>query len=389
MISIYTIVVTVYWIVLSFYLIINGNKIKYLSSIQITKNYNPSVVIIIPVRNEEENLKEALISVCNLDYNNYKILIINDRSTDKSSEILNELAAEYEKIKVINIDILPQGWLGKNHALYTGYKLSHEEYLLFTDADVVYKKDVLAKAMSFTVKNNLDHLTILPGITSPSSLLKSVLTTFIIMLTAMQRPWAAKIKTSKASMGVGAFNLVKRKAYERAGTHNAIAMRPDDDLKLAAIMKATGSNADVLYGQNELQVEWYKSIKEFIDGLMKNAFSGFNYNIFLAAGGVIGTLIFFVLPLPIVLIFGNTWQRLLILYMCMFQIILYWTMPGSKGKWWYGFTNIYSGLIMAYIMLKSAFVTIKNGGIYWRDTFYSLKELRKNGAKKLHQKREP
>ncbi len=361
----------------SAFLLFNYQRQQNKNFIPITENHGASVAIIIPVRNEEENLKEALISVCNLDYSNYKIVIVNDRSTDKSEEILNELQSVYAKIKVVTIDTLPAGWLGKNHALFTGFNLSNEEYLLFTDADVLYKKEVLAKAISYCIKNNLDHLTILPEITSPSSILKSVLTTFIIMLTAVQRPWAAKIKSSKASMGVGAFNLVKRETYVRAGTHKAIAMRPDDDLKLAAIIKAAGGAADVLYGQNDLQVEWYKSTKEFINGLMKNMFSGFNYNVLKVIGGVAGTLLFFVIPLPVIEIFGNTWERVFGIYMLLFQVVLYWKMPGSKGKWWYGLMSVYGGLIMFYVMVKSSFLTIRNGGIYWRETFYPLKELRK------------
>ncbi len=362
--------------VLTFYLIINGRKIKYLSSIQIIESKTPSVVIIIAVRNEEEDIEKALTSVCKLEYQNYRILIMNDRSTDRTAEILAKMQKHYP-IEVINIITLPSGWLGKNNALYTGFKSSGEEYLLFTDADVLFKKDVLAKAMSFALKNDLDHLTILPEIISSSSILKSVLSTFIIMLTALQRPWAAKIKTSKASMGVGAFNLIKRKAYLLSGTHQIIAMRPDDDLQLAAIIKASGGTADVLYGTNEILVEWYKTLKEFINGLMKNAFSGFDYNLLKVIGGVLGTLLFFVLPLPLILIFGNTWQRVMVMIMLLFQVLLFWKMPGSKGKWWYGFTAIYSGAIMIYIFTKAAFTNIVNGGIYWRETFYSLTELRK------------
>ena len=377
LLEIYTIVAVLYWVVLALYLCINGRKIKYLSTIKIDANKTPSVVIIIAVRNEEDKLKEALTSLCKLNYSNYRILVVNDRSTDSTGKILGELQTEYDKFSVINIDKLPEGWLGKNHALHSGYKLSKEEYLLFTDADVVFQKDVLSKAISFSLTNNLDHLTILPEIISSSPILKSVVTTFIIMLTALQRPWAAKIKTSKASMGVGAFNLVKRQAYIRAGTHKAFAMRPDDDLKLAAYMKASGGTADVLYGQNELRVEWYKSIRQLINGLMKNTFSGFDYNVLKVIGGVAGTLLFFVFPLPVILIFGNSWQRMLVAYMFLFQLVLYWKLPGSKGQWWYAFMSMYGGIIIAYIMTKSAIITIRNGGIYWRETFYPLTALRR------------
>ncbi len=375
----YSIIVFIYWAFLTMYLIVNGRKISYLSSVKtFADDPAPPLVIIIAVRNEEYALKEALISVCNLDYVNYRVLVINDRSTDNTGKILLELQAKYEKLSVINIAVLPAGWLGKNYALYTGAMCSTEEYLLFTDADVVYNKDVLSRAMHYCLKNELDHLTILPGIISPSSRLGSVIMTFVIMLTAVQRPWAAKIKTSKTSMGVGAFNLVKREVYERAGTHKAIAMRPDDDLKLAASIKGAGGTADVLYGRDEIEVEWYASVKEFINGLMKNIFSGFKYNVVLAAGGVLGTLLFFVLPIPLVLLFGNNIARLLVLCVLLFQVILYANMPGSNGKWWYGFLSIYAGIIIMYIIVKATVANLYQGGIYWRDTFYSLKELRKN-----------
>ncbi len=379
LLTIFSILVLLYWAFLTPWLIINGRKIMHLSSITASVNERAHpVVIIIAVRNEESALREALTSVCNLDYSNYKVLVINDRSTDNTGNILSEMQAQYNHLSVINVETLPAGWLGKNHALYTGSKSSHEEYILFTDADVVYHKDVLNKAMQYCVKNDLDHLTILPGIVSPLSTLNSVVMTFVIMLTALQRPWAAKIKKSKASMGVGAFNLVKREMYERAGTHKAIAMRPDDDLRLAASIKAAGGKADVLYGRGEIEVEWYTSVKEFINGLMKNIYSGFKYNALLAAGGALGTLLFFVLPIPLVLVFGNNAARILVICMFLFQLILYGSMPGSNGKWWYAFLSSYAGTVMVYIIIKATITNLYNGGIYWRDTFYSLKELRKN-----------
>lgn len=376
--SIYSILVFIYWGFLTSWLIINGRKIKYLSSVAAGgKEIPPGVLIVIAVKNEENTLREALTSVCNLSYHNYKVLVINDRSTDSSGKILNELQAKYNHLSVININTLPPGWLGKNHALYTGYRSSDEEYLLFTDADVLFNKDVLPRAMNYCLINNLEHLTILPGIVSKSGTLRSVILTFIFMLTALKRPWAAKIKTSKASMGVGAFNLVAREAYVRAGTHAAIAMRPDDDLQLAAHIKAAGGASDVLYGMEELQVEWYAGVKEFVNGLMKNAFCGFDYNIFKAAAGVAGVLLFFVLPLPVVLIFGNCLQRILVGCTFVCQAMLYGMMPGSKGKWWYACLSSYAGAVIAYVMAKAVVITLYNGGVYWRDTFYSLTELRK------------
>jgi glycosyltransferase involved in cell wall biosynthesis len=379
LLTIYSILIFFYWAFLLIWLIVNGRKIIYLSSIKIPLiDSTPSVVIVIAVRNEAYALREALTSVCNLDYKNYKVVVVNDRSTDGSGEILSELATKFQRLKIINIETLPAGWLGKNHALFTGAAFSNEEYILFTDADVLYNKNALNKAMHYCLKNNLDHLAILPGMISPSAALTSVLMTFVIILTAVQRPWAARKKTSKTSMGVGAFNLVKRSIYEKTGTHKSIAMRPDDDLKLAAAIKDAGGAADVLYGQDEIQLEWYASVKEFINGLMKNIFSGFKYNIVLAAAGALGTLFFFVLPLPLILVLGNCQERILGICILIFQILLYGNMPGAKGKWWYGLMIIYSGIVITYIIARATIINTYDGGIYWRDTFYSLDELKKN-----------
>ena len=376
---IYSIIVLLYWVALSGYLLYNGQKIKYLFTIADLKmDSSPSVIIIIAMRNEEKTIRDALSTVCKLNYPNYKVLVVNDRSTDRSYEIIKEFQQANTKIQILNIQTLPPGWLGKNHALYSGYQNSSEEYLLFTDADVLYMPDVLSKAMQYVQQNHLDHLTILPGIISDNSILKSILSTFVIMLSAWQRPWAAKDKTSKASMGVGAFNLVKRTAYEKSGTHKSISMRPDDDLKLAEQLKKAGASADVLYGIGEIELEWYATVKEFINGLMKNSFSGLDYSIMKMIGAVSGILVFFVLPIPGILIFGTNTERVLIALMFCFQLTLYKNMQGTAGKGWYALMSIYAGLILCYIMIRAAFITSLKGGIVWRDTFYSLKELKGN-----------
>ena len=375
--TIYSLIVCCYWMFLAVWLLINARRIKYVSAIPSDIINLPSVRIIIAARNEESALAEALNSVRNLDYSNYKITVINDRSTDGTGKILSAFTHNSDNLTAINIETLPAGWIGKNHALYVGASAATEEYLLFSDADVIYQKDVLKRAIDYCLEHQLDHLAIFPGIISTSAALNSVVMTFVIMLTAVQRPWAARNKKSKTSMGVGAFNLVTREMYLKAGTHSAIAMRPDDDLKLASLIKKAGGKGDVLYGGDSLKVEWYSSVKEFVNGLMKNLYSGFKYNPLLAVAGLLGTLLFFVLPVPLVLIFGNYIAKIFLVMTVLFQAILYETLPGARGKWSYAFLTTYAGIIIGYVIIKSTFLTLRNKGIHWRGTFYSLEELRR------------
>jgi len=367
----YGIVMCVGWIILLTYLLVNLAKIKQLKDQPIATT-EPYLAIIIAVRNEEEDVEKALQSVCNINYQNHRIIVINDRSTDRTGEILSRF--NHPKLSVITIDNLPLGWLGKNNALYQGYKNSDEEWLLFTDADVEFHPDAISRAFGYVEKHSLDHLSILPDVQSRSTLLNSVLATFTAMLLLAVRPWDARNPKRTGSIGVGAFNLVKRSAYEKASTHERIRLRPDDDLKLGQNIKNARLRQDALSGTGLVSLEWYKNLGQFVRGLEKNAFAVVNYNFFRTIFDVLSCLITVALPLPLMLIFGDTNVRLMACLMLTGQFIYTSTIP--PNKWWYALMIPFGGFLMAFIVLRSAVVTLKQGGIYWRNSFYSLAMLR-------------
>jgi glycosyltransferase involved in cell wall biosynthesis len=358
--------------------LINTRKINYLKSVVVTHPVpEPSLAVIIAVRNEEEDVQEALESMCRLNYRNYRLIVINDRSTDSTPEILTHFEKQYSHVTVIHVDTLPEGWLGKNHALYTGYKVSDEKWMLFTDADIRYTPDTVNKAIQYCINKNLDHLTVLPEVNSRSTFFNSIMDTFKIMLNVKLKPWEAPDPKSKSYFGVGAFNLVKRSAYEVAGTHQRIALRPDDDLKLGQAIKFSGFKQEAVFGDGLLKLEWYTSVKAFIQGLMKNTFSTVDYHFGKIIISCIATFLFFVLPLPLLLLAGGTTERLMAGVILLFQILLFVLGRGMRGVWWYALMVPVASSIMIYIMWKSATLTLKQGGIYWRDSFYPLHDLKK------------
>jgi cellulose synthase/poly-beta-1,6-N-acetylglucosamine synthase-like glycosyltransferase len=370
----YSLLITLAWAGTITYLLINGKKIGYLN-LQPAVDIEPAVAIIIAVRNEEADLEKALQSVCNLNYANYRIVVLNDRSTDGTAAILETFTGKYSQLTVTHITTLPHGWLGKNHALYQGYLNSTEEWMLFTDADVEFHPDTLSKAAGYVTQNKLDHLCILPEVVSRSEFLNSILGTFTMLFMLQFRPWAAINPKSKASIGIGAFNLVRRTAYEKAGTHNLIKLRPDDDLKLGHMIKAAGLRQEVLAGKGYVGLEWYRNVNQFINGLMKNSFAVAEYNVGKTIGGIIGILVLITLPVPLMLIFGDTTERLMSLAILIFQAV-FMASPVLPNKWWHAVMIPFAGFLMAYISAKSAFITLKQGGIYWRDSFYSLDMLK-------------
>jgi len=360
-------------IALNIYLLLGYRTIKQLSSQPIIEN-EPTVAVIIAVRNEEDDLEKALQSVCNLNYKNYRIVVVNDRSTDRTAEILEGFKIRYPQLAVVTITSLPDGWLGKNNALYQGYLNSTEEWMLFTDADIVFHPDSLGRAMSYAVGQQLDHLPIFPEMVSRSAVLNSVLATFSIMLMIHLKPWDAKKPKSKAFAGIGAFNLVRRSAYEKMGTHARIKLRPDDDLQLGLQMKSAGLRQDVLAAKGYICLEWYTSLSAFGNGLLKNSFAMADYQLSKAIGDVIVILVSVALPMPVMFIFGSTVIRLMACAMLLFHVIYMVVVP--PNKWWYALMIPFAGFFMAYIFLKAVILTTRQGGIYWRDSFYPLKMLR-------------
>lgn len=343
--------------------------------LQAAAEVEPSVAIIIAVRNEEADLEKALQSVCKLNYANYRIVVLNDRSTDGTAAILETFTGKYQNLSVTHITELPYGWLGKNHALYQGYLNSTEEWLLFTDADVEFHPDALSKAVGYATRNRIDHLCILPEVISRSEMLNAMLGTFTMLFTLQFRPWASSNPKSKASIGIGAFNLVRREAYEQAGTHQQIKLRPDDDLKLGQMIKAAGLKQHVLIGKGYIGLEWYHNVQQFVNGLMKNSFAVADYSVLKTIGGIILILILIALPVPLMLLFGTKTEQGMACLILIFQSI-YMTSPVLPNKWWHALMIPFAGLLMAYISARSAFITLKQGGIYWRDSFYSLDMLK-------------
>jgi cellulose synthase/poly-beta-1,6-N-acetylglucosamine synthase-like glycosyltransferase len=122
---------------------------------------NPPVSIIVPARNEQDDIAQTLTQLLALDYDNYEVIAVNDRSTDRTGEIMDRVAAG-EKLKIIHITELPSGWMGKTHAMWTAGKQASGDWLLFTDADVLFKPDSVRRALAYAESEHADHVVLFP-----------------------------------------------------------------------------------------------------------------------------------------------------------------------------------------------------------------------------------
>ena len=356
-----------------------GNRtIKFLKDVARLVSINPPrVSVIIAARNEEREIEVALQSVLTQNYDNLEVLVVNDRSTDLTPLILAQMAKEYPELRIINITELPARWLGKNHALYTAARQATGKLLLFTDADVVMNHDTVSKAVHYLLDQRLDHLTCLPAQTSPSLPLRIFIATFGFFFALYARPWRVT-RPNRWHIGIGAFQLIRTEFYHRIGGHLPIALRPDDDMKLGKLIKQHGGRQEMLWGKGVMSVAWYHSVKELIEGMMKNAFAGVRYNFFLVLFSTITLFSFMVFPF--LAVFLTTGKTLLLNAMTIVAMMLiFWDSARFLGlRRWYMIGFPLATLLFIYILWKSALKAIFSGGIDWRGTRYSLKELRSN-----------
>jgi len=200
-------------------------------------------------------LEHALRSLLALTYPNKEIIVVNDRSTDNTGPILDHMANEHASLRILHVKELPAGWLGKNHAHYVGAQLAKGDVLLFTDADIVMAPSSLSRAINYFEANRLNHLAILPRVITLGGALSTVIVGFQFFFNLVTRGWKVRDPKSWAFVGIGAFNMIRRSAYEIIGTHRAIAMRPDDDMRLGQRVKQKDLRSDFLFGVKMLHVE--------------------------------------------------------------------------------------------------------------------------------------
>jgi cellulose synthase/poly-beta-1,6-N-acetylglucosamine synthase-like glycosyltransferase len=338
----------------------------------------PKISLIAPARNEERNIEVAMRSLLAIDYPNLQITVINDRSTDRTGEILQRLAAEDARLNVVEVTVLPPGWLGKNHAMHLGAARSDGEWLLFADADIVFEPTTLRRAIGYVQQHKLDHLSAYPDARLPHWLLNAFIVTFAMMFTVFVRPWQVRNPKSRAYIGIGAFNLVRAEAYRAVGGHEPIRMRPDDDLKLGHLLKKNGYRSDVVNGLGCVIVEWYSTLGELIRGFEKNSAAPVDYN----AAIVLAACVFlFVTNLwPFVAVF-ITWGWPQLLYgLTILTLLTAATLTAAdiRHPLWSALVFPWAVTIFFYINVRGIFLLYYRGGIQWRDTFYSLAELKAN-----------
>jgi hypothetical protein len=343
----------------------------------------PRISLLFAARDEEEKLPVALATLATLDYPNLETIAVDDRSKDATGRILDDFSAAHSNFRVVHIQELPAGWLGKPHALQRAFEASTGEYLLFTDADVRFKADSLRRAIALARAKRLDHLTLFGDVEMHGFWETVLLTFFGLAFHIATDPYRVSNPNSRAYVGIGAFQLMRRDAYVAMGTHQRLAMEVVDDMKLGKLAKQAGLRSCVGVAQDFVTVRWHAGAGNLIRGVTKNFFAAFGYNAAFAGFAVVMMVLLNVGPFVGVLV-GHGWVRVFcgigVVVALSFHVGVDVVMRVSPL---YALTHPLGAILFSYMVVRSIVVTLWQGGVTWRETFYPLEELKKGAAQKL------
>ena len=344
----------------------------------------PVLSVIVPARNEAAGIAATLRSLLAAEGVELQILAVNDRSSDQTDPIMESLVeslvgeggAPDKTLQILHVTELPPGWLGKTHAMALAAQHATGEWLLFTDGDVLFRPDALRRALRYATSSGADHLVLLPTI-----LLRSwgerMLIAFLQVLSIWAlRPWrVADPQARRDSIGVGAFNLIRREVYDALGGWEALRMEVLEDLALGRRVKARGFAQRVVLGLDLVGVRWARGAFGVVDNLTKNLFALFGFRPELLLGFVCGLAIFTLFPLAACVVGRALWWPTGLMLIALF---LAYQQMGRYQHFSAAQMPMYpvAAVLLLYALLRSMCLALWRGGVSWRGTFYSLRELR-------------
>lgn len=336
----------------------------------------PFVSVVVPARNEEEEIEHCLHSLLSMDYPALEIITVDDDSSDQTGSIMERLAKQDKRLKVLHLKELPEGWLGKTHAMFKGTQLAKGEFILFTDGDVFFEAETLRLAIRYMLHNKFDNINLYPQPIRSNYWGNAMTDFFVMMYLVWSNVKQISNPSSKAYGGMGQFILVRKTAYEKAGGLKAIRMRIVEDFALARLLKHSGAPQDMLLGNDLLRFTWGRGLKGFMNIVKKNAFAAHGYSF----GRLFSITSNFILKaiLPYAMLFILRDARILgyALSVLIIHSLLGYVGFRFKSGWKVSLVFPFCVVLFLWAWWQSAVITIAQGGVRWRERFFSLEMLR-------------
>jgi chlorobactene glucosyltransferase len=232
----------------------------------------PKVSIIIPARDEERNIERCLRSLLAQDHRDIEILVINDNSSDRTTEIVERMAAEDGRIRLYSATEPPRECTGKCNALIEGVRQGNPagEWLLFTDADTRHHPKSLSSALRTALEKKVDLLTLIPHLEARSFWERLMQPTVAALIALFKQPEQINDPDNPEVFANGQFILVRREAYQSCGGHQAISGKVLDDTELARTVVQSGCRMHIALARELFSTRMYTSFKALLAGWTKN-----------------------------------------------------------------------------------------------------------------------
>lgn len=332
----------------------------------------PSLSVVIPARDEVDTLGPGLTSLLESRYPGLEVILVNDRSTDGTAELMSRFAEEEPRVRVVHVETLPEGWLGKLHALHRGTEAARGELLLFADADIHYSPEALARAATWMQSERLDHVTLIPHMRSASLLAEAVTGHFGAIFLWVFRPSRVNRGVPGAFVGIGAFNMVRRSTFAATPGWEWLRLEVADDVGLGFLLHRHGAKSRIGLGSQDIAVAWYDSVADMVRGLEKNLYIvGAGAQAGRAAVAVAGLLVPW--GALVTAAIAGSLELVGVAAACAVSAGMYATQVRSRVL--AGALSPFCGPIIALAMARSAWAVQRSGQVRWRDTAYDIGEL--------------
>jgi len=363
--------------------LINNILFKDTSRFKLPENIlaqNPLMSILIPARNEEENIKRCIISLTKQDYENIEILVLDDNSIDDTARMVLELSQKDPRIKLYSGGPLKKGWLGKSYACWQLSKYAKGDYLIFTDADTLHFPNSISSSVACLLRYNLDALSVFPKEITVT-LHERMIVPFgkYMILSFVPLYLIRKSKSVLFCTAIGQFMLFKREVYKKIGGHKSIKSKVIEDIMLSKQVKRCGYKFMIFDGRSSLYCRMYKNFREVVRGHSRTIFAAFDYNIYIITIAIILMSAIFLFPF-IMLLVGILfdWPAILInLIILQIIIILIPKIIFSirfKCKAVDIILHPISMVYLIYIAINSIFNTKIGMGVNWKGRIYDVRE---------------
>jgi len=344
----------------------------------------PKLSVIVPACNEEDTIEAAVTTLLAQDYPQLEVILVDDRSTDATGEIIDRIADADGRVRKLHVRELPDGWLGKVHALQRGAELAQGQWLLLTDADVHLSGDVLRRTVAYCEHRALDHLAAVPDMWRSTFMVDTVISLFLRTFSVGMRCWAIEDPHSSAFIGVGAFNLVRRSALQRTPGFQWLRLEVADDVGLGMMLKRSGARCCLVDATGHVGLHWYRSLAAMARGAEKGFASIAKcrmWRILVICALLIGLEL---APLAALLPLGVPGllpAGLAMIAAAVFSILI--LHRGARRPLLPGLCFPLAVPLCVVLLLRAGWLGMVRGGIVWRGTLYPSGPLREGSRVKL------